>query len=243
MVTDKLTKNQAVDSPCAFCGKFPANTRDHIPPKGIFPRPRPNLITVPACRRCNGGTSKIEEEFKVYLSLRVGINNIATRKLWDAEAMRTLKHNPRLRNRILRSTETVSLRSPAGIILGERSAAPWPAAVHDPIIEKTIKGLYYYHYGEVLADRVQIQTQWFSTLEDVTNWSRRIHPSLEQLWTELPGSGNIGNEYFRYRYAKAIDSPLHSTWMFDFYRAHFTGGYTSPLQPDFMQNTSGLEGG
>ena len=217
-------------SVCVFCGKSPAKTRDHIPPKGIFPRPRPQLITVPACARCNRGTSRIEEAFRVYLSLRVGINNDATAKLWNDEAMRTLRHNPRLRNIILRSTRTISVRSPAGIILGERQGGLWPPEVHDPIVEKTIRGLYFYHYGEILGDRVHIKVQWLRTTEDLENWSRRIDPSVEQLWTELPGVGNVGTRYFRYRYATAIENPLHSAWLFDFYGAHFASGYTSPIE-------------
>jgi hypothetical protein len=213
---------------CVFCGKSPAKTRDHIPPKGIFARPRPAMITVPACLRCNRSISKIEEAFRVYLSLRVGINNDSTSKLWNDEVMRTLKHNPRLRNRIIRSMGPLGVRSPAGIILTEGIGGPWPSAAHDPIIEKTIRGLYFHHYSEILADRVRIKVQWLRTLEDIENWSRRIDPSVEPLWTELPGAGNVGAGFFRYRYARAIESPLHSVWLFDFYGAHFASGYTSP---------------
>ncbi len=229
-MTSVAGKTRVPAALCAFCGKLPAKTRDHIPPKGIFPRPRPQLITVPACARCNRRTSKIEEAFRVYLSLRVGINNDATAKLWKDEAMRTLRHNPRLRNRILRSTRTISVRSPAGIILGERQGGPWPPEVHDPIVEKTIRGLYFYHYREILGDRVHIKVQWLRTTEDLENWSRRVPPSVEQLWTELPGAGNVGTGYFRYRYATAIENPLHSAWLFDFYGAHFASGYTSPIE-------------
>jgi hypothetical protein len=50
---------------CAICGKSEAVTRDHIPPKGIFPKPLPqDLITVPACKNCNGGDSSLDEKFK-----------------------------------------------------------------------------------------------------------------------------------------------------------------------------------
>lgn len=229
-MTEGVRKRPAVVTLCVFCGKSPAKTRDHIPPKGIFPRPRPKLITVPACLRCNRGTSKIEEAFRVYLSLRVGLNNDATSNLWNNEAMRTLKHNPSLRNRIIRSTRPISVRSPAGIILAERIGGPWPSEAHDPVIEKMIRGLYFHHYREILGERVNVQIQWLRTSEDLENWTRRVDPSLEQLWTELPGAGDVGTGHFRYRYAAAIESPLHSTWLFDFYGAHFAGGYTSPVE-------------
>jgi hypothetical protein len=162
---------------CAFCGTSPTGTKDHIPPRGIFPKNRPQLITVPACLRCNQGTSKIEEAFRVYLSLRVGVNNEVTARLWKNEAMRTLRRNPRLRNRILRSTKRFTFETPAGIFLKERTGGFWPPEVHDPIIEKIIRGLYFYHYAEILADRVEVKVQWLRVVEDLETWSRRIDPS------------------------------------------------------------------
>lgn len=70
---------------------------------------------------------------------------------------------------------------------------PWPVEIHDPIIEKMIRGLYFHHYGVILWDRAAVKVQWLRTLEDLENWSRRIDPSLEPLWTELPGAGNVGD--------------------------------------------------
>lgn len=213
-----------------FCGKSPAETKDHIPPKGIFPRPRPELITVPACLRCNRGTSRIEEAFRVYLSLRVGVNSDVTSNLWKNDAMRTLSHNPRFRNRIIKATRPISVRSPAGIILAEKIGGLWPPEEHDPVIEKIIRGLYFHHYREILGERVNIKIQWLRTSENLENWTRCIDSSLEQLWTALPGAGNVGAGHFRYCYARAIESPLHSTWLFDFYGGHFAGGYTLPVK-------------
>ena len=131
---------------CAFCGKSPAKTRDHIPPRGIFPRPRPDLITVPACLRCNRDTSKIEEAFRVYLSLRVGVNNDATSNLWNNEAMRTLRHNPSLRKRIVRAMRPISVRSPAGIILADRIGGLWPPESHVSVIEKIKSSNYFFNH-------------------------------------------------------------------------------------------------
>src|SRR5271165_919227 len=52
---------------CVFCGAI-ATTSDHVPPKNLFIPPRPtDLITVPACEICNGGTSTLDEEFRVFV--------------------------------------------------------------------------------------------------------------------------------------------------------------------------------
>ena len=47
---------------CTYCGGR-AQTRDHVPPKSIFLKPLPGMITVPACRRCNQEWSRAEQYF------------------------------------------------------------------------------------------------------------------------------------------------------------------------------------
>jgi len=55
---------------CTYCGKLKKLGVDHVPPKSLFPKPRPNnLITVPACRECNEGESTHDEYFATALAL------------------------------------------------------------------------------------------------------------------------------------------------------------------------------
>lgn len=56
---------------CAFCGSTTALTRDHLPPKSFFRRPRPaNLITVPCCEACRARTGNDDEYFRFALAMR-----------------------------------------------------------------------------------------------------------------------------------------------------------------------------
>ena len=49
---------------CIYCQTNPKETNDHVPPKGLFREPRPsNLITVPACLKCNNGFSGDDDYF------------------------------------------------------------------------------------------------------------------------------------------------------------------------------------
>lgn len=58
---------------CVYCERT-ADTKDHIPPKGVFPDPRPSdLITVPACTSCNADFMKDDEYFKIHLGLRADV--------------------------------------------------------------------------------------------------------------------------------------------------------------------------
>lgn len=61
---------------CYLCGVLldgTNRTRDHVPPRGLFPRPLVDpLLLVPCCRSCNNGKSKEEEFFRLIACL--GLN-------------------------------------------------------------------------------------------------------------------------------------------------------------------------
>ena len=55
---------------CVYCGSTDDPTRDHVPPRAVFPKPRPtNLVTVPACRACNSSAAADDEYFAAVLRL------------------------------------------------------------------------------------------------------------------------------------------------------------------------------
>ena len=76
---------------CVFCGGI-ATTDDHIPPENLFLPPRPRLIKVPACKGCNCGTSVLDEEFRVYLSAKIGLDTPKSIELWNGGS-RSVRNN------------------------------------------------------------------------------------------------------------------------------------------------------
>jgi len=212
-------------SVCAYCGAtlgiFPASpeTRDHIPPLGIFPAPRPSdLITVPSCASCNHGASDSDEVFRAYLSLHVGFDTPSTRSLWEQKALPGIRRKRQLRDHIVRNSEPVWITTPAGVIQGLAYRIHWDSAAHDKTIERLIRGLYFHHYQEVLGQRVHVKAQWFSglTQELLDAFSECEHRS-------------VGNGQFTYRFGRAVDGPLHSIWLFEFHGHHWAGGETAPV--------------
>lgn len=203
---------------CAICGKRPATTVDHVPPKGIFAKPRPtNLITVPACFHCNHVASKNDEKFRVYLSLHVGIDTPQTKILWNKHALRSIRHNKQLHHEILKTMKPVEVVTPNGIVLGKRTAVLWNSQSHDSVIERTIRGLYYHHFHEALADSALVKVQWLGQLNN----------DLYELTKNWP-QNDIGNGALIYKYGRAEEAPLHSLWIFQFYGRHWSSGYTAP---------------
>lgn len=203
---------------CAICGKEPATTEDHLPPKGIFPKPRPVLIKVPACFKCNNSASADDERFRVYLSLHVGVDTPETKALWENHALPSVRHNQRLLQRIITGAKRVLLQTEAGVIIGERMAVLWDSRAHDKTIERMIRGLYFHHYGDIIGDRARIKVQWL----------RRLNPEMHAEFNPWPAN-SLGGASLIYRYGRAPEGPLHSAWLFQFYNKHWASGHTTPL--------------
>jgi hypothetical protein len=213
---------------CGYCGSAEATTRDHIPPKAIFPVPRPSdLVTVPSCASCNHGASDSDELFRAYLSLHVGLDTPSTGQLW-AEALRGVRHNRRLHRRLLSEMEPVWLTTSSGVIHGQGARGRWDSDAHDRAIERMIRGFYFHHYQEVLGRRVTITTQWLQKLD----------PALVEA-TEECEQRSIGGGQFVYRFGRAVDHPLLSIWLFEFHKRHWAGGQTAPQEPGDATPTSG----
>jgi hypothetical protein len=203
---------------CVFCNKRPAVTKDHIPPKGIFLKPRPsNLVRVPACEECNSGASDLDERFMVYLGLHVGGWGGEGENFFRNGVLKALDQNRKLRKEILSKMKPVYLESKGGIIYDWGYKVLWDSEAHNAIVEKTIRGLYYHHFNEVLGDAADIKVHWY----------RKLTPEMAEMSKEW-GVNIFGKGEVVYRFGGAIDAPLHSVWIFQFYGAHWAGGYTTP---------------
>jgi hypothetical protein len=53
---------------CVYCGEQRELTSDHVPPKCLFSKPRPALITVPSCEPCNRAYGKEDEYFRIAIT-------------------------------------------------------------------------------------------------------------------------------------------------------------------------------
>ena len=206
---------------CGYCGSPWPTTRDHIPPKGIFPTPRPaDLITVPSCASCNQGASVSDEIFRAYLSLHVGVDTAPTSLLWE-QTLRGVRRNRLLHRRLRDDAEPVWLTTPSDVIHGRGYRGRWDSDAHDRTIERMIRGLYFHHYHEVLGTRVRVKAHWF----------RKLDPELLEATAECE-QRSVGGGQLVYRFGRASDHPLHSIWLFEFHKRHWAGGQTAPLELD-----------
>lgn len=116
--------------------------------------------------------------------------------------------------------EPVWLTTSSGIIHGQAVQGRWDSDAHDQTIEGMVRGLYFHHYKQVLGSRVTIKTHWLL----------RLDPELVEVTAECE-QRSVGGGQFVYRFGRAINYPLHSTWLFEFHKRHWAGGQTAPAQP------------
>lgn len=222
----KRRKEQFRKTPqtCVFCGERPATTMDHVPPKALFLPPRPTLITVPACEACNGGASGAEEEFRVYVSAKNGVDTAASIDFWKNGGFRTVKNNNRLLGE-LRSGAPLFIRSPTTGRFEPMRTFKWPRTTHDSVIEKITRGLYYHHFGNPLPGSAEIEVTFLDKFDDPIR-----DLAMEK---DLTRHSVGGDDIFCYAYGRVNETPEFSLWIYQFYLRHWAGAVTKPQGHDF----------
>ncbi|MFD1628111.1 hypothetical protein [Azospirillum griseum] len=133
---------------CVYCGVEAGTTRDHVPPKSIFPPgDRKDLVTVPACEKCNGGASSLDEEFKAMLNLKAGSEHPASRSLWDGSTLRGIKRNRRFLSTLRSRMLTAHLEFPNGEVTKNQRLINWGGESHDRTVERIARGLHFHDIG------------------------------------------------------------------------------------------------
>lgn len=205
---------------CVICGERAATTKDHLPPAGLFPKPRPSdLVTVPCCRECNTEASKWDERFRVFAAMHVSRNDPEATELLHKSVLPSVRHNARLRREILESARDVMLTTPSGIVLGPATQVHWDSEAYDRVIERVVRGLHFHHTGEILGQRARVKVHFLRDLNG-------IGPVLEQLPLH-----SIGGGQFLYKVIHHPDLPLRSLWVFEYRGWMWSGGYVEPITP------------
>lgn len=217
---------------CAYCGFSPPNkkdlTSDHIPPKKLFPKPRPaNIITVPACRNCHANTSKDDE----YFCLKISMRNDAQRN----SAARTIAHeligslgrvqSIDFRRQILSDLRVANLRTASGLYTGQRVVAYDVDMVRIfKVLERIVRGLYFVETGKPLGLQNEVRSNAIEEIQQQTVF-------LEQLKQVIPSMAQgekIGDDVFTYRYILVPNKQEFSAWIISLYNRVIFFSMTGP---------------
>jgi hypothetical protein len=134
---------------CYMC-EAPATSREHAPPRCIFPEPkdvedgsdlRKNLITVPSCEEHNPRHSKDDEYFLVMTTLNIDGNERKSHQ-FSTKVMRALRRSPAFAN------STFAKQLPMTLVDG-RPAVGFniDRGRIERVIDKTARAIYYHSTG------------------------------------------------------------------------------------------------
>jgi len=192
---------------CYLCGA-PATTRDHIPPLGVFPEPRPtDLITVPACSICNHDRSLHDEYFRVVVAAgsRDSPQSIA---LLHQRIIPRMRKTPALIVEFMRSVQRVDVHSADGIYLGRAPAFSFDHPRIQAVIDKIVRGLFFKRTKRRLATDDVVEAFLYNP---------PIQTPMQEAITHLPlctvGDGSV----FSYRYCLPDAAESESYWFLMFY--------------------------
>lgn len=204
---------------CTYCDE-PATTRDHVPPRLLFPPPRDEMVVVPACASCNGRYGRDDGYAQLVFSVdhRTG-DHAAFTQMWPTVVRALTREGagnfPRLLTGTLRPTlfqQANGLVVPTGVFQADLARLKqWSSRI--------ARGLYRHLTGERLPLDVYLRSIWEEDLRDMEpeqreDFGRRtIMPIISQ------PEHSIQNGIFRYRLLLAEDDRFSGAMLMTFYDA------------------------
>lgn len=196
---------------CYLCGEEHNLTREHIPPKGLFPEPRPSdLITVPCCAKCNHSNHKADERFRLFVSSAFNRNAAGT-TIWNKKVLQRTIKKGRQRpfvSQMLRSAAMIRRNGPFGLL-----SAPYvtvPQAEITPTLVRVAKGLLYRHFPKVPRNHLRFDVRQIDQLH--------LNDIIPNIVRPLR-YGERGGGVFRYWGNVIPDAQDAGVWILLFYDA------------------------
>jgi hypothetical protein len=204
----------AVQPPsCVYCTIADGLTRDHVPPKSFFPTPRPaNLVTVPACLKCNQGAGRDEDYFLATLMFSEAGVTPAGKKVWVDRLHRSYQKNVGLRRKIANSLQHRQIFTPAGIYIGRGMTIEYDEARLERVVLKIVRGLYFREQGVPLDPTAEVTCLFVR--------EREHYEAIKQHNHMLRDSPSRWKGIFQYRCGFVPNAPIGSMWLLWFWETH-----------------------
>jgi len=215
---------------CVYCGAVGEVTRDHVPPKCLFPpSDRVNLVTVRACYTCNAGFKLDDEYFRVLLAMRADLPEGEGAEFLRDQTNRALRHPSakQFRDSILAATRAIPIHTQAGVYLGHTPALKLDAARIRSTADRIVRGLYSKYIGWRLPDSHAVSV---NPLDFQRNNSAIESPEVRELADTIWSQGahkSFGNT-LDLRFMQAGEDPSSSLWLVRLHGVFQFLGFTLP---------------
>ena len=207
------------DEVCVYCGSTERLTDDHIPPKTLFPRPRPsNLITVRSCRKCNEGASKDDEYFRLVLSMRHDTGDHSAVKQILPSIYRSLQRSAQkgFQQALFDSMSEVDILSTSGIYLGTADGYNVDLTRLDRVAARITTGLFYHEVGKRIPSDFRVITYSADGIVNAnTDAKTRIIKMFDKVTSDEPRV--FGDRVFVYWFKPVAGHDTMSAWVLAVY--------------------------
>jgi hypothetical protein len=205
---------------CVYCGKTRRLSDDHIPPKGLWNKPRPSdLITVPSCSFCNSGASRDDEYFKSMMIFKDKAGSHAEAVAVRPSVFRGLEMPKKIgfARSLIKGIRPIRVQTPAGLHLGRRFVFDVDLSRLDRVVDRITRGLYWHHLRSRIPEEFEVAV--FSEDGMRALGAPEIEWIQKDIVTPVLNSPlhSIGRGVMRYWYASASDKPDSSVWIYEFY--------------------------
>jgi hypothetical protein len=208
---------------CVYCVSNEADTEDHVVAEGFFETaPEGGYIKVPACYACNNRLSRDEEYFLVAVLAESTLGSQTANRVLDrlSEDHRSgRRKRTGLAISLLDKVRPINVHSPSGIHLGTASGVELDTERANRVLEKTLRGLYFHHFGTPLPIDARVYVE--------------IEPDLDRLRSPVIGAAlsqppHTLRDVFTYRVFRLPEGRHTTSWAFRFYDAVLAVGVTGP---------------
>jgi hypothetical protein len=187
---------------CVYCGELRELTSDHVPPRCLFSKPRPSLVTVPCCQVCNREFGKYDEYFR--LAITTGIDREAFPRE-NADSVRAINNLNRAESqgfalRMLRDY----LPNPGRLKIDKERIKV--------VLYRITRGLFFHHRQVRMAEPIAFTFR-------MVNEDLKINESGLQCINRLrENMATIGSGVFRYGFESFLQpDPFGTAWLMQFY--------------------------
>jgi len=208
---------------CYLCGQSNPDTKEHIPPRGIFPKkPKGQLITVPAHKDCNNRFSRDDELFR-NLIIAASCRNRQARKAWDTQVVPSFKKNPGAKQELRKRLRPLWLKEKIINAYVRVYGLFVEVALFERQVDRWTRGLFYHRFKEPFPPNHKIK---------IIKWKppEISIPPFNKLFAEegfIPKWVHVEPRIFSYFYGVAKEDKYQGIAVYVFFDTEVFVGLTS----------------
>jgi hypothetical protein len=213
---------------CVYCGVHGTVTKDHVPPKCLFPpETRVNLITVHACSNCHDSYKLDDEYFRVMLSIRSDLPIGPESQFLRDQTQKTLNNPEAIKFRQTFETFIAILNRNSSDGTTDTTALKIDAARKKRTANRIVRGLYAHFFGMPLPKSYDLTVNLFDLQRDS---SALASPEVQELVDLLRKNGKHQSfgKVLNISCARADDDVHSSFWVIWLHGAFGFIGFTVP---------------